>query len=272
MSRQLAIAHLDPRSICLLTQAIVAFILTLNLNEALTLVSDSDAFDPEGFMLLEAVRILRTGLLHSISLSLLLGLLTLPLLMLTHLHLLVCSAREMKRESMSISIRGSVECLPAYLLTRLGEWLCLLAFGWLMSRINAPLLSNLNNEISLRTLTPAILVNSLGLVGLLVLLILADSTKLHAVVLSVEGLKLKSRIVRGIIVVRDNLISLLLGRFLRLGLVILVSGALWLMHRTTQFNWWSVTIFGQLGIYLTLSVEAWWYRKMCSYAFKAHIR
>ena len=189
--------------------------------------------------------------------------------MLSHLHLLVCSAQEMKKESTLFTIRGSLECFPSYLLTRLLEWFCLLALGWFVFRVNASLLSNLDDEISWRTLTPAVLFNIFALVCLLALLVVADSTKLHSVVLWIDDVRFKARVKRGVLMVRDHLMPLLVGRFLRLCLVVLVSGALWLMNRTAQFNWWSVAIFSQLGIYLTLSFEAWWYRKLCTYAFRA---
>ena len=267
MSRPVGLANLDPKAICLIAQAIVAGILTVELDKSLTPMTDGDFFDPEGFMLLEAVRILRPGLLRSLSLASLLGLLTLPLLMLSHLHLLVCCAQEVKKAPSSFSIRGSLDCFPAYFLARLVEWLCLLAFGWLVFHVNATLLSNLDSEITWRTLSLAVIANVVGLSSLLVLLVVADSTKLHAVVLSIDGMRFKTRLKRGIVVVLDNFACLLLGRAIRLCFVVVVSGSLWLIHRTPQFSWWSVAVFSQLCIYLTLSFEAWWYRKMCRYAF-----
>lgn len=260
-------AGLDPKAICLVLQAVAAAILTIELDQSLIQMTDDDFLDAEGLMQLEAARVFRAGLFDSLSLSLVLVFLTMPLLMLSHLHLFVRCAQEELRATTAPPLHGSLACFPAYFLTRLLEWFALFGFGWLGLHINAALLSHLENEISWPLLLLAFFVNSLGLTGLLTLLMIADSTQLHAVVVSAPGLRLRARLKRALLTVWDNFGPLLLGRFSRLGFLLVVSTALWLVHRTAQVNWWSATIFSQIGIYLTLMFEAWWYRMLCARAF-----
>lgn len=262
-------AGLDPKAICLVLQAVVAAILTIELDQSLIQMTDDDFLDAEGLMQLEAARVFRSGLFDSLSLGLVLVFLTMPLLMLSHLHLFVRCAQDELRATTASPLHGSLACFPAYFLTRLLEWFALFGFGWLGLRINVLLLSHLENEISWPPLLLAFFVNSLGLIGLLTLLMIADSTRLHAVLVSAPGLRLRARLKRALVTVWDNFGLLLLGRFFRLCFVLVVSTALWLLHRTSQVNWWLLAIISQISIYMTLILEAWWYRILCSRAFRS---
>ena len=57
MNHLARVDDVDPKAICLVLQAVVAAILSIELDQSLIQMTDDDFLDTEGFMLLEAARV-----------------------------------------------------------------------------------------------------------------------------------------------------------------------------------------------------------------------